>query len=274
MALKGNIGSIFLSNEELGKKDDDHKPTKVPTIRPQWSAASRVPPRKTLKRFAVVLLLGAFVYLFIKNLPTDVGIRDRRHPVYPPGHEADGPATLGPMPKLRPDPEPPKLKTPAPPETPPELVARGASYSGPIVFPELASTLQAISGTGGSSTANKNVLFAAASLKSAAVLLPMACQMAAELRSYVHFALGGGNEIDLQELRAINGLDDSCQVILHGTAHRLTVSPLFMASFGTDLVIDARPDFPTTSTIARLRNSAARALCKPGRALTSLILEN
>lgn len=63
---------------------------------------------------------------------------------------------------------------------------------------------------------NKNVLFAAASLRSAAVLLPMACQMAAELRSYVHFALAGGSDIGLEELRAINGLDDSCQVIFHG----------------------------------------------------------
>jgi hypothetical protein len=63
---------------------------------------------------------------------------------------------------------------------------------------------------------NKNILFAAANLKSAALLLPMACQMGNELRNYVHFALVGGSGIDIDDLRAVNGIDESCQVIFHG----------------------------------------------------------
>lgn len=64
---------------------------------------------------------------------------------------------------------------------------------------------------------NKNVLFAASSLKSAAALLPIACQMGTELRSYVHFALMSRSEIGLNELRAVNGVDDSCHIIFHGS---------------------------------------------------------
>jgi hypothetical protein len=71
---------------------------------------------------------------------------------------------------------------------------------------------------------NKNVLFAAASLKSAALLLPLACDMGNELRNYVHFALFGGSEITVENLRSINGLDTSCQVIFHGTAFLHTLS--------------------------------------------------
>jgi hypothetical protein len=71
---------------------------------------------------------------------------------------------------------------------------------------------------------NKNVLFAAASLKSAALLLPLACDMGNELRNYVHFALFGGSEITLEDLRFINGLDASCQVIFHGAAFLHTLS--------------------------------------------------
>lgn len=212
--VRGTMGSIFLSNEELGKKDDDHRPAKVPPMRAQWSAAGRAPPRKTLRRLAVVLVLGVFVYLFIKNLPTDVPIRDRRRPVYRPAPEADARPTRGPVPKLTPDPEPDRSSAPPPPE--PQAPAAG--YNGPATYRKLAATLQAISSTSGSSPSNKNVLFAAANLKSAALLLPLACQMAAELKSYVHFALMGGSEIDIRELRAVNGIGDSCQVIFHGTA--------------------------------------------------------
>lgn len=63
---------------------------------------------------------------------------------------------------------------------------------------------------------NKNVLFTASSLKSAAALLPVACQMGSELRNYVHFALMSRSTIDIEELRALNGVDESCHVIFHG----------------------------------------------------------
>ncbi|KAL2023399.1 hypothetical protein VTK56DRAFT_2756 [Thermocarpiscus australiensis] len=233
MAKWSNMGSVFSSNEELGKKDDDHKPAKIPPIRPQWAAAARAPPRKSLKRLAIVVALGVFVYLFVKNLPTDVPVRDRRHPVYQPRPVTDISPTPEPILKPKPSQQPPRPSTPLP-----EVAAPAASYTGPVQFRKLASSLQAIYSTGGQYASNKNVLFAAASLKSAGLLLPMACQMGAELRNYVHFALMGGSEMDMGQLRAVNGIDDSCQVIFH----------------------DARPDFAATSSIERLRHSVRRAL--------------
>ncbi|KAK4126122.1 hypothetical protein N657DRAFT_592230 [Parathielavia appendiculata] len=232
------MGTMFLSHEELGKKDDDHKPTKLPSIHPRWSAATGTPRSRMLKRLAIAFALGVFIYLFLGNLPTDVPIRDRRRPIYRPEFEAGRPSAPGPMPKLTTGRKPqyPNL-TPARPVQP-DAVSLQAAYNGPIVFPRLRSTLQAIHATDGSSPVNKNVLYAAASLKSAALLLPMACQMADELRNYVHFALVGGSEIDLQELRAVNGIDNSCQVIFH----------------------DARPDYAGASAPERLRQSSVRAL--------------
>jgi hypothetical protein len=252
---------MFLTNEELGKKDDDHKPTKIPSIHPRWSPAAGSPRSKVLKRLAIALTLGIFVYLFIANLPTDMPIRDRRHPVYRPEPDAGRPRAPGPMPKLTADrkPQTPNHAPARPPQ--PDVVSPQIAYNGPLMFPKLLSSLDAISSTGGNSPVNKNVLFAAASLRSAALLLPMACQMADELRNYVHFALLGGSGIDMQELRAVNGVDESCQVIFHGMVH-ISDSSWVPGNSDIDLVIDARPDFAATSTTDRLRQSSVRALCK------------
>ncbi|KAK0629821.1 hypothetical protein B0T17DRAFT_487064 [Bombardia bombarda] len=234
--------SLFLSNEELGKKDDDHKPTKLPPIRaPQWNAA-RVPPRKTLKRLAIALAVAVFLYIFIKNIPNDLPIRDRRRPVYYTGQSDEG--DLAAVPKHKPQAAKPNPHSPGGPKggsggsAAAERVPPSSGYNGAVRLPHLAVSLQAIYGTRGSWNANKNVMFAASSLKSAAALLPMACQMGTELRSYVHFALMGGSEISLDDLRTANGIDDSCEVIFH----------------------DARPDHPAASTDRRLGYSAERAL--------------
>jgi hypothetical protein len=236
------IGSMFRSREdELGKKDDDHRPTKTSPIRAQWTAATGAPRRKLLKRLAIVLALAAFVYFFIRNLPTDLPVRDRRRPVYMPQLDKDEPRAPAPipgaMPKLKPDHKP---KRPLPPRPPSSDEPPSAGYSGPLKFEHLLPSLQAVYSTGGSSAVNRNVLFAAASLKSAALLLPMACNMGLERRNYVHFALVGGSEITMEKLRAVNGIGDHCEIIFH----------------------DARPDFPTKSSTERLKRSVARALCK------------
>ncbi|KAM7206810.1 hypothetical protein V8F20_002516 [Naviculisporaceae sp. PSN 640] len=231
----GAGSSFFLSNEDMGKKDDDHKPTRLPPIR-TWNAA-RVPPRKSLKRLFIAFVVCAAIYLFIKNIPTDVGVHDRRRPVYT--HNLDN-ELLEPqsMPRLKPiEPiQPPK--TPAKSKSPPSDPSTDNLYDGPVVFPDLAVSLQAIYSTRGSYAKNKNVLFAASSLKSAAALLPLACQMGMELRSYVHFALMSKSEISLDELRSVNGIDDSCKIIFH----------------------DARPNLAASSTNTRLGTGVARAM--------------
>jgi hypothetical protein len=253
------MGAMFLGRDELAKKDDDLKPTKLASIRPRWA-----PRSKTLKRLAAALALAVLVYLFISNLPTDVPIRDRRHPVYRPEPEA-GTNTLrapGPMPKLKKDPKPKRPLSPPPaPGGPPaqDSAAPPANYNGPIKFQKLLPSLQAIYSTDGSSAVNKNVLFAAASLKSAALLLPLACQMGDELRNYVHFALLGGSEIDMGQLRAVNGIGESCQVIFHGMP---AFTLLSLQGSRRLRVVDARPDFAAISAADRLRQSSARALRK------------
>ncbi|KAK0735688.1 hypothetical protein B0T21DRAFT_412294 [Apiosordaria backusii] len=245
---------LFTNNDDaMVKKDDDLKRGKTLPTRAPWapSSAPRTPPRKTIKRFVIALAVGFFVYLFIKNLPPMDGPirRDYRHPRY--GDRKPIGKQPGPMPKMK---SPPPERIPEKPvvkDTPgeqpaavvaPPTVAAAVSartYDGPIYFRKLAATLQAIeSSTSGYSAVNKNVLFAAANLKSASLLLPMACKMGTELRSYVHFALMGGSEIDLDELRAVNGIDESCQIIFH----------------------DARPDYAATSTLSRLETCATRGL--------------
>jgi hypothetical protein len=175
------MGSLFLSNEEMGKKDDDHRPTKIPPIRHQWST-TRTPSRKTVRRVALAVLLGVVVYLFIANIPTDVPIRDHRHPfyVYPdPPADDDAPSRPKPKPMPMPKLEPiRKLEQPKADASP----AKGY-YTGAVKFLNLRASLTAISGTNGALPANKNILYLAASLRSAATLLPMACLMGSELRS-------------------------------------------------------------------------------------------
>ncbi|KAI1762905.1 hypothetical protein GGR53DRAFT_395880 [Hypoxylon sp. FL1150] len=221
---------FFMSDEELGKKDDDHKSFKNGSglRQPNWHPA-RVPPRRSLKRIGIVLLVAVLVYLFFKNIPVLGPDPRMRRPSYP-GSElptnADGrPAS---------DRTPSSLSRP---KTRPAKNAPERTYNGPVRYLELAQTLHAISGTRGSMVTNRNVLFVASSLKSATMLLPIACQMGIELRNYVHFALMGRSEIDIRELRRLNGIDASCQIIFH----------------------DARPDYGQMSTDDRMENAVFRA---------------
>lgn len=186
---------------ELGvtKKDDD---LHMKGGRTGWRAkgSPRIPPRKTIKRLALALLLGLVIYVFVHNIPTDLGPQDQR-PRFYKYPKSDG----APEPNL---------------PTPNEVVSHEAhaarDYDGPIRFLELADSLYAISETKGTMQINKNVLFLASTLQSASKLLPIACQMGRQLRSYVHFALVSRDGIPMQQLRDMNSIDDDCHTIFHG----------------------------------------------------------
>lgn len=89
-------------------------------------------------------------------------------------------------------------------------------YDGPIRYPALPSTLRRFSATAGPLQRNRNVLFAAASLRSASTLLPMACEMSMERRNLVHFAFMGVADVTIEALLEINGIDKECQLMTHG----------------------------------------------------------
>lgn len=221
------MGSFFRGDEEMGKKDDDHplhKQSRLRSSTSSWKAA-RTHPRKTLRRLGILLLVTTLVYFFVKNIPTDLQRRDRRRPVYTYPDSRTPPGNPRP---------PPNHASDAGDSTAPAT----REYSGVVRFLELAASLHAIAATQGTEPLNKNVLFAASSLDTAARLLPLACQMGIERRSYVHFVLMGRSDVDIQRLQQINGIDDSCHIIFH----------------------DARPDFAPISDIDRLERSVARGL--------------
>lgn len=207
-----------VSDEELGKRDDDHKLRIKPNRGPQWYSP-RGPWRR--RRVAAGILFLLAVYLFIHNLPEGV-----KRPSSRPHYVHDGPKFGGSgdaATSLRRP--PPNHPPPAPALSKPANAAETRKpsedywFDGPIRFESLASSLFKISRTGGSLNVNKNVLFAASSLKSASLLLPMACEMAAWGRNDVHFAFLGRDIIPMQAIREINGIGEDCGVWFHGTRH-------------------------------------------------------
>lgn len=287
--VRGTVQSLFLSDVEMGKKDDDHQRPRTGSAGSSTLRASsvinsvRVHPRKFLKRLAIGVLALLCVYLFIKNLPNDMPVRDHRRPVY---HDANGNTPSRPVPggharqkqhQVPPPPPPPpppahpkaqappfterlgNLKAPevppaapvapeAPPPPPPPAQPHASAvvpqapgvgtYNGQLRFLELAATLRSIGSTNGAYVMNKNVLFAAGSLKSVATLMPLACQMGTELRSYVHFAIMSKSEISMADLQKINGIDRSCNIFFH----------------------DARPEYASISTDERMENGVDVAM--------------
>lgn len=205
---------LWANDEELAKKDDDLTDPRLLRQGLQWQTAGRIPRRRPIARFAAYavvafLLIVGFAKLFSGRADSSL---DRP---YVDRHLSN---------------EIPTHDTSKGPTVPDDKVGggdsgRGASlepaktYSGPLKLPALGQSLHAIGSTGGKQPKNRNVLFAAGSLKSATTLLPFACKMAFEHVNYVHFALLGRSEISLLELLKINGIDNSCPLILHGAIH-------------------------------------------------------
>ena len=153
----------------------------------------------------MVLLGLALLYLFIHNIPTDLGSIDERmgRPLRP-GHVMHGAQEL-------------REPTGAPSKDLDRDDEQGEHYyNGEIKFYRLATTLQAISRTMGSRQNNRNVLFAASSLKSVANLVPMACEMGKLEFNYVHLAILGRDPLPLEDILEVNGMHtNSCTVYFH-----------------------------------------------------------
>ena len=145
------------------------------------------------KRRIVLLLLAAWLlYLFFKNIPTDL----------PPVSERVD-TRYG---RLRPQaPSPPHDASSNAQEQP------GQQYDGPIKFFRLGSTLKA------SNVERKNnVLFAFSSPQSASPVLTAACAMANYNRTRVHVAIMGRKEVGLADILALNGIQQAdCPILWH-----------------------------------------------------------
>ncbi|GAB7356639.1 hypothetical protein MBLNU459_g7359t1 [Dothideomycetes sp. NU459] len=228
-------------DEESGKKNDDRRPGD-PQPR-SWPSSFRW----RRKRIAMGLIGAFLLYLFVHNIPTDLGSIDERmgRPLRP-GHSISG-VDFGYRPGSAPGASAPKghAGPKAPTGAPPrardvESDEEDHYYNGPIKFYELASSLHQITGTMGHRSPNRNVLFAASSLKSAANLIPIACEMARFDRNYVHLVLLGRDALPMQEILEINGIadKDSCAVYFH----------------------DGRSDYSEYSSEARAQHSVIGAM--------------
>ncbi|TVY44322.1 hypothetical protein LSUB1_G001294 [Lachnellula subtilissima] len=224
---------LFPGDEELGKRDDDHKPgmgLKSPLgMFWQHRRLPHGPQRRNLKRIALGVLAFIALYYFFKGMPTDLE-SPRQRPSYSRPGTVPVPATDYTNQKALPPAGQGSGSKTAQAQAPEESLH---SFNGPIKFYQLASSLHAVSNTKGADLINQNVLFAAASVKSAATLLPIACDMAMLARNFVHFAFMGRDDISMDILKSVNGITKECRIIFH----------------------DARPDFSVQSSDFRMEVS-------------------
>jgi hypothetical protein len=220
---------VLSKDEELGKRDDDFRPRRSHTTANAFNIF------RWRKRRLIGLLAGIIlVYLFVTNPPSDLRHVD--------GGRYGQPADAGQFADARTHQYSRTEPTGAPPRSikdEEEIEGEKHYYTGPIKFYRLASSLHSITRTMGQRNTNRNVLFAASSLKSVANLLPMACDMAKWDRNYVHLALLGRDTLSLDDILQINGVSSKdCAVLFH----------------------DARADYSEYSTDTRLETSVLGAM--------------
>jgi hypothetical protein len=214
--------TILPSDEERGKKDDDHRRHSTARTPPWASTGFLKRPLRWRRRRILLAVVGLYlVYLLIHNIPSGFGGLHGQRGVVPLAENVE---TFGP---------PPGTISPTDGRPPPH------TYAGPIKFYRLSTSLHGASHTQGFYAINRNVLFAISNLKSAATLLPMICEMSKWSRNWVHAAFMGRDDISLEDLLEINGVDkEKCKAIWH----------------------DARPDYMEYSTDLRAESSVMAAM--------------
>lgn len=196
------LGRIFAGDEELGKKDDDHKLKRNHALPLTWNfRRSMLAFRKRRLFYGLVFLI--VLYLFFQNAPRGLGFHSQRKGSWLSGENR----------------EPNYEEAPTGPPPRPRVSPKAAEhyYEGRIKFYNLAVSLHGIMGLGRHNRLNRNVLFAASDLRSASDIIPMACAMADQRRNNVHFALMGRDDLSLSDIKDLNGItDEHCTVSWHG----------------------------------------------------------
>lgn len=208
LGIMHSVPRFWANDEELAKKNDDLSSPRNVRRNSQWQGAVRTPRRSSVFRL-VLFLCAAFVVVFILSRRFGPSSHGRTLPLntnLPPPNNAAPNAN-------------PKTVPANPNEDPVVDPNKGPTH--PPRFLELPQTLHKLAGMQGKQAKNRNVLFAAASLKSASTLLPIACQMAQQKKNFVHFTFIGRDTISMQGLLKMNGLLDQCPMILHGTDPRV-----------------------------------------------------
>ncbi|KAF9888712.1 hypothetical protein FE257_008470 [Aspergillus nanangensis] len=195
----------FMADEELGKKDDDHK------RRPEqhWhSRAQQWRPRRS-RRLILGLLVLCFLYMFFKNMPTDL-TPARERPEFAPTRQEAGAQWPRPIP-------PPDQGPPQRDQTGTDNNKDDYYYEGDLKFYSLGSTLKRFQRVGNRSMPPRHtVVFAGASLISISDLLPLACQMAGHKINEVHFILMGRDDVSIEGIQRVNGIsDENCALNWH-----------------------------------------------------------
>jgi hypothetical protein len=198
--------AILPGDEELGKKDDDHR--YKPARHSSWSGWSHT--FRWRRRRILLAVVGLFLlyYCFLSGSDDYEEPDEPRYRGRPITSTYQKPSADG-------DDEP----TGAPPgvQKPRHGEAVPRTYDGQIRFFRLASSLRSsASATGGYEKKNRNILFAMSSLKSASTLLPMVCEMSQWNRNHVHAAFMGREDIPVDDLLEINGIDKvKCPAVWH-----------------------------------------------------------
>ncbi|KAJ4990914.1 hypothetical protein SVAN01_03485 [Stagonosporopsis vannaccii] len=234
------LGKTMLpTDEELGKKDDDHnfKPARRPNGPLAWTHA----PRWRRRRVLLVLVLGFALFSVAMHYMSESNTPEGAHRTHlssfklphstPEYTQHEGAAR--PWDVKEPSGPPPGMRAPRRGEQ------AAHTFDGVFKFYRLATSLRGAAHTDGYRKVNRNVLFAVSSLKSASTMLPLVCEMATWNRNWVHVALMGREDMALEDLLDINGVDrKKCPAIWH----------------------DARPDYTEYSTDERAELSVQSAL--------------
>ncbi|KAF2750322.1 hypothetical protein M011DRAFT_465092 [Sporormia fimetaria CBS 119925] len=226
--------SYMPADEELGKKDDDHRPTAY-----AWNIWSRysIPAWRRVTRWRrrrLLFFLGYFCLLCVLYWELDFLWSAISEPSTGDAASWD-PDSGSSSNTYETEPTGPPTGFRAPKNG--DLPVR--EYTGPIVFHRLAPSLRAASFTFGYHPSNRNVLFAVSSLKSVSTLMPIICEMANWNRNHVHVAVMGRVDLPLAALQEINvSKNDACPALWH----------------------DARPDYAEYSSDARAESAVSSAL--------------
>ncbi|BDD62787.1 hypothetical protein MAP00_007748 [Monascus purpureus] len=197
----------FMADEELGKKNDDHRPRQRPLRRPSW----RTPrPRRLLLAVVGLYLL----YLFFKNMPTDLTPAPERY-----NPELARARQKGQTPPSNPSPGVPPQDAPPRDETVKDIDKNkdGDYYDGDISLSHLMASLGRLPKPGPEGPLfSRAVVFAGSNLASISDLIPLACQMAVRKKNIVHFVIMGRDEVSIEGIRQVNAVNnDNCPVLWH-----------------------------------------------------------